>query len=53
MNDIFTFIFIVELGLKLLALGPIKYLKDTMNYLDLFVVILSIIELSFVSGDSN
>lgn len=50
MNDVFTFIFIGELGFKLIALGPIKYLKDTMNYLDLFVVILSIVELSLMSG---
>lgn len=53
MNEIFTFIFIAELGLKLTALGPIKYLKDSMNYLDLFVVILSIVELSFTSGSSS
>lgn len=50
MNDAFTFIFIAELGLKLGALGPVKYLKDSMNYLDMFVVILSIVELSFTSG---
>lgn len=53
MNSIFTYIFLAELGLKLIALGPIKYLKDSMNYLDLFVVILSIVELTFESGSDT
>jgi hypothetical protein len=50
---IFTYIFIVEMGLKLLGLGPIKYLKDRMNYLDAGVVMLSIVELSFSEGKNK
>ena len=50
MNTYFTYIFISELGLKLIGLGPITYLKDKMNYLDGTVVMLSIVELTFMSG---
>ena len=50
MNSWFTYIFIAELGLKLIGLGPITYLKDKMNYLDGAVVMLSVVELSFMSG---
>ena len=50
MNSYFTYIFISELGLKLIGLGPIGYLKDKMNYLDATVVLLSIVELAFLSG---
>jgi hypothetical protein len=54
MNTIFTYIFIAEMGLKLIGLGPIKYLKDRMNYLDAGVVMLSIVELSFSTpGNKN
>ena len=49
MNLVFTYIFITEMFLKLVGLGPIKYLKDRMNYLDAGVVLLSIVELSFSS----
>ena len=45
MNDVFTWIFIVEMALKLLARGPKKYAKEPMNLLDGGVVILSIVEL--------
>ena len=38
------------MGLKLIGLGPINYLKDRMNYLDGMVVLLSIFELAFLSG---
>ena len=50
MNQVFTFMFIAELGLKLIALGPISYIQDKMNYLDGGVVILSIVELTVISG---
>jgi len=50
MNLYFTCIFISEMGLKLIGLGPINYLKDRMNYLDGMVVLLSIFELAFLSG---
>ena len=45
MNEVFTWIFIVEMALKLLARGPKKYAKEPMNLLDGGVVILSIVEL--------
>ena len=45
MNNAFTWIFICEMGLKLLALGPQKYCRVKMNLLDGSIVILSIVEL--------
>ena len=45
MNEIFTWIFIVEMALKLLARGPKKYVAEPMNLLDGAVVLLSIVEL--------
>ena len=50
MNFYFTIIFIAEMGLKIIGLGPIAYLQDKMNYLDGMVVLLSIFELAFLSG---
>ena len=50
MNFYFTIIFICEMGLKLIGLGPINYLKEKMNHLDGMVVLLSIFELAFLSG---
>ena len=44
-NTIFTYIFIAEMSLKVIGLGPLRYMKDRMNYLDALVVILSIVEL--------
>lgn len=53
-NYVFTWIFIVEMSLKLLAVGPGKYVAETMNILDGSVVLLSIFELAMASGgDSN
>ena len=43
LNDIFTYIFIAEMGLKLIGIGVIDYCRDSMNYLDGLVVILSIV----------
>ena len=45
LNKIFTYIFIVEMSLKLLARGPKKYAREPMNLLDGGVVILSIVEI--------
>ena len=50
LNFMFTIIFIAELVLKLIDLGPIQYLQDKMNYIDGLVVILNIFELTFLSG---
>ena len=44
-NLIMTWIFICEMGLKLLARGPKKYANERMNLLDGGVVILSIVEI--------
>ena len=54
LNQIFTWIFIVEMTFKLLAIGPAKYVGDRMNILDGAVVILSIIEIVITeTGDGN
>lgn len=45
LNLIFTWIFIVELVIKLLAIGPRKYAANVMNLLDGAVVMLSIVEM--------
>lgn len=39
--------------LKLIGLGVKSYLKDSMNYLDGAVVILSIVELAFLSNSGG
>lgn len=55
-NDWFTWIFIGEMSIKLLAIGPSKYLADKMNWLDGSVVTISIIELvitAIVGGGGN
>ena len=52
-NLAFTIIFCVEMGLKLAGLGVRKYLNDKMNYLDGSVVLLSIVELVFLSDGSS
>ena len=49
-NMFFTIVFIVEMAARLLAFGVTKYLADKMNYLDGSVVILSIVEMAFMSG---
>jgi len=53
MNTIFTWIFICELGFKLIGLGPVKYFKDKMNYLDCMVVVLSIVEMTILSNSGT
>lgn len=49
-NTLFTIIFAVEMFLKILALGVVKYLRDKLNYMDGTIVILSLVELIFMSG---
>jgi hypothetical protein len=44
-NVYLTWIFIVEMFSKLLAIGITKYAADRMNWLDGFVVILSLVEM--------
>lgn len=55
-NEWFTWIFIGEMAGKILAIGPVKYLNDKMNWLDGGVVSISIIELlmaALVGGGGN
>ena len=49
LNVIFTWIFIVELCIKLLAIGPRKYVSNVMNILDGAVVMLSIVEMAMTA----
>ena len=53
MNFIFTCVFATEMVMKVYGLGPIKYSQDTMNLFDGVVVLLSIVELIFLSGNST
>ena len=45
LNAIFTYIFIYEMGVKLLAIGLKKYASSKWNLLDGGIVLLSIVEL--------
>jgi hypothetical protein len=45
MNQVFTWIFIYEMAVKLLSIGPKKYSASKWNLLDGSVVLMSIIEL--------
>jgi hypothetical protein len=49
----FTWIFIVELALKLIGLGILKYLANPMNWLDGGVVCLSLFEMIFKAVNSG
>ena len=44
-NLVFTWLFIYELAMKVLAIGIGKYCADKMNYIDGTVVLLSIVEM--------
>lgn len=52
-NTFFTYLFIVEMGLKLIGLTPVGYVRDKMNIFDGCIVILSIFELIFFSGENS
>ncbi|CAI2366067.1 unnamed protein product [Moneuplotes crassus] len=52
-NTVFTVVFCIEMALKILGLGIRNYLRETMNYLDGAVVILSIVELAFLSNSGG
>lgn len=49
LNYIFTWIFIVEMCIKLLAIGPRKYSANVMNLLDGGVVLLSVVEMAMAA----
>jgi hypothetical protein len=44
LNYFFTFLFFAEMILKLIALHPKNYFKDSYNCFDCFVVAISIID---------
>ena len=46
-NDQLTKLFIVELALKLIGLGPVKYVADRMHILDATIVSISIFEMIY------
>jgi hypothetical protein len=50
-NEFFTIVFALEMGLRILAIGTSKYLADKMNYMDGSIVLLSLVELIFMSGN--
>lgn len=45
-NLIFTYIFIAEMAIKIMALGSLGYVRDVMNCFDGLIVIMSIIDIS-------
>jgi len=53
MNFVFTMMFATEMAIKIIGLGPVAYIKDKMNYLDGGVVMLSLIELTFLSNNGK
>jgi len=46
MNTTFNSIFVIEMGLKNIALGPSGYLSDSMNCFDGFIVLVTVIDWS-------
>ncbi|CAF1331232.1 unnamed protein product [Adineta ricciae] len=48
-NYVFTGIFTTEAILKIIAMAPVKYLKDGWNVFDLFIVTLSLVELGLAN----
>ncbi|KAL4477028.1 hypothetical protein ABPG72_011725 [Tetrahymena utriculariae] len=53
LNQAFTILFAVDMGLKLIGLGFTEYVSDKMNIFDAIIVILSILELAVLSGTSS
>jgi hypothetical protein len=52
-NIVFAFIFLFEMSVNLLAYGPIRYFRDVMNYFDTVIVVLSLIEVYFLSNSTK
>ena len=48
-NYVFTGIFTAEAILKIIAMAPAKYLKDSWNVFDLLIVTLSLVELGLAN----
>lgn len=51
-NVAFTILFAIEMGLKIVGMGAIKYVRDAMNVFDAIIVALSLVDLFFLSGSS-
>jgi hypothetical protein len=49
-NTFFTLVFATEMFSRITAIGPSKWLKDKMNYMDGTIVMLSLVEMIFMSG---
>jgi len=49
-NTFFTLVFASEMFSRIIAIGPDKWLSDQMNYMDGTIVLLSLVELAFMSG---
>lgn len=52
-NNAFTIIFTIELGLKLMGMGVMDYLRDYMNVFDALIVAISLVDLIFLSGSGT
>ncbi|KAL4477029.1 hypothetical protein ABPG72_011726 [Tetrahymena utriculariae] len=52
-NFIFTILFAVDMGLKIIGMGLTMYASDKMNIFDAVIVSLSIFELIFLNGSSS
>jgi Ion transport protein len=53
LNQVFTYIFIIEMGLKVFAMGIIDYVSDKMNLFDALIVSISIIEMAVLTGPNK
>ncbi|KAL4475075.1 hypothetical protein ABPG74_001771 [Tetrahymena malaccensis] len=53
LNQVFTILFAIDMGLKLIGLGFTEYVSDKMNIFDAIIVILSVLELAVLSGSSS
>lgn len=52
-NLAFTYIFAIDMALKIFGMGITEYLKDKMNLFDAIIVTLSLIELFFFGGAAH
>lgn len=53
LNVFFTLIFAIEQLLKIFSFGVNKYCKDGMNLFDLLIVLISLVDLMFLSTGSG
>ena len=49
----FTYIFTIDMSLKMFGMGITEYLKDSMNVFDALIVSLSLIELFLFGGEGS